>query len=45
MQQVSTDIERLRREIVEKSSVNELLEVKAKLMGLIDAKPDLKEVQ
>ena len=45
MQQLSSDLERQRRELVDRASMGELLELKGKLLALIEAKPDLKEVQ
>jgi hypothetical protein len=45
IQKVSIDIDRLRRDMQEKASCNEVAETIARLATLIESKVDLREVQ
>ena len=45
MLKIHFEIEKARKEIIEKSSHNDVLNLKAQLLSSIEAKVDLKEVQ
>jgi hypothetical protein len=42
---VGSEIEKVRRELVDRCSVQEMLDMKSKLLTEMEAKVDLKEVQ
>lgn len=45
LMKMAQEVDRVRRDMVDKCSVNEMLEMKNKIMGDIEVKVELKEVQ
>lgn len=45
MQKVQMEVDKVRRDLIDKSSMAELLELKSKIQGDLESKVDLKEVQ